>query len=133
MKHRPHQSNQNRIVLAFKEGSTLRIALKCYPHNLRNDSPIGTRLQRQRRSERPCFSDANCRREVTPDPYGQTSQFHRGRHSQKRAIPHAVDGNSEDYSEFLTSRRRTIRIPKETRLSRGCFRSLSVCSSKTQH
>ena len=30
MKHRPHQSNQNRIVPAFIEGSTLRIALKCF-------------------------------------------------------------------------------------------------------
>lgn len=47
VKHRPHQSNQNRIVLASREGSTLRIALKCYPHNLRNGSPIGTRLQRR--------------------------------------------------------------------------------------
>lgn len=30
VKHRPHQSNQNRIVLALREGSTLRIALKCF-------------------------------------------------------------------------------------------------------
>ena len=30
VKHRPHQSNQNRIVPALREGSTLRIALKCF-------------------------------------------------------------------------------------------------------
>jgi hypothetical protein len=90
VKRRPQQSNRNRIVLpprpAPKGVTRGQHAAYCTQvsrfraHNLRNSSPIGTgtrtfSLPTRRRyigGDLPCFSDANCRRGITPNPHGQT-------------------------------------------------------------
>lgn len=97
VKHRPHQSNQNRMMSAGPPKRSLlltpRIALKClYTIVTGNEPPpISERLSHRNTDcrrllpegiyagRRALFSDAHSRLEVKPGPYGQTLSSRAGR------------------------------------------------------
>lgn len=97
VKHRPHQSNQNRMMGAGPPKRPLlptpRIALKCLYTIVTGDEPppISERLSHRNANSRrllpegiytggrALFSDAHSRLEVKPGPYGQTLSSRAGR------------------------------------------------------
>lgn len=122
VKPRPQQNNRNRIVWPPpREAETARCVLhSSVDHKLRNGSPRGTwKLARAeaRDSPRPCFSDANYRRDIAPSRHRQSSR--------SIGTPESADGRAESEAILRISH---MPIGGE---SNACAR-LSVCSIETQ-
>jgi hypothetical protein len=114
LKHRPRQSNRNRIVLAHppKKAAKARCvsSSSVLTHNLRNDSPKGTRVPRLlladiHRVKGPDFlmpiADVKSRQTLAGRPFITTKQ-------RNEAMVHIHESHQvEDFSEFIMSRKKT--------------------------